>query len=59
MCRHYYTITYDENKAKADIPTQSLNNIQVTNKTTAAYKKSMFVLDLVNQKSSSNIIRTH
>jgi len=57
-CVDNILITYDENKAKADIPTNSLNNIYMRHKynTTAAYKKIFFYI--LNWKSLSHIIRT-
>ena len=55
-CVDNILITYDENKAKAHIPTHSLNNIY---EATAAYEKRiLFFFNLVNQKSLSHIIRT-
>ena len=41
-CVHNILITYDENKAKADIPTHSLNNMRRKYNTTAAYEKIFF-----------------
>ena len=61
-CVDNIIITYDENKAKADIPTHSLDNIYMRHKynTNAAYEKRIIFWggDLVYQKSLSYIIRT-
>ena len=54
-CRyvHNILITYDENKAKADVPTiLGVSIIQLQ------HMRNYFFLDLVNQKSLSYIIRT-
>jgi len=44
-CADNILITYNENKAKADIPTHSLNNIYMRHKynITAAYKKRIIL----------------
>ena len=59
-CVNNILITYDENKAKADIQHTALT-IYMRHKyyTTAAYKKKyIFLGGLVNQKSLSHNIKT-
>ena len=44
-CVHNILITYDENKAKADLPTHGLNNIMRHKyNTTTAYEKIFFFI---------------